>query len=106
MRSTVGDDYRPSGARRFYPGYVTADDHFGPVDQSQWPRALEPLLGATPLDCAVFPVRVSDGVAAFLYADRLGQPMRYQDFSMIARAAAAAANLLAQFMLRQNTPVE
>jgi len=79
--------------------------HFGLVDRADWPRALEPLLGPTPLDCAVFPVRILDGVAAFLYADRLGRPMQYADFALIARAAATTANELKRFLLRQKTPV-
>jgi hypothetical protein len=79
--------------------------HFGLADQEDWPRALEPLLGSTPLDCAVFPIRILDGVAAFLYADRLGGLMQYTDFALVARAAAATANVLSRFLLQQNTTV-
>ncbi len=79
--------------------------HFGLPDREDWPGALGPLFGSTPLDCAVFPIRVLDGVAAFLYTDRLGEPMEYTDFALIARAAAATANVLSRFLLQQNAPV-
>ncbi len=77
--------------------------HFGPVEADQWPRVLRALVGAYHPHCAVFPVRVLDGIAAFLYADRLGQPMRYEDFAIIARAAASAVNILSRFLLRRNS---
>jgi hypothetical protein len=73
--------------------------HFGPVAKSHWPDALRELLGVSAVDCAVFPVRVLDGVAAFLYADRLGEPMRSEDFPAIAHAAASASNVLSRFLL-------
>jgi hypothetical protein len=79
--------------------------HFGLPDRDDWPGALGPLFGSTPLDCAVFPIRILDGVAAFLYTDRLGEPMEYTDFALIARAAAATANVLSRFLLQQNAPV-
>jgi hypothetical protein len=79
--------------------------HFGLADRDDWPRALGRLFGSVPLDCAVFPIRVLDGVAAFLYADRLGHPMQYTDFALVARAAAATANVLSRFLLQQNTSV-
>jgi uncharacterized protein (DUF1778 family) len=31
--------------------------------------------------------------------------MQYEDFALIARAAAATANVLSRFLLQQNTPV-
>jgi hypothetical protein len=40
-----------------------------------------------------------DGTAAFLYADRLGSPMKYEDFALIARASATAAGMLSRFLL-------
>ncbi|MGH9318179.1 MAG: hypothetical protein ACRD1P_13860 [Thermoanaerobaculia bacterium] len=76
--------------------------HFGPVARCHWPGALRDLLGIDPLDCAVFPVRVLDGVAAFLYADRLGEPMRSEDFPAVARAAASASNVLARFLFQRS----
>jgi hypothetical protein len=74
--------------------------HFGRVGREDWPRALRDLLGASPLNCAVFPVRVLNGVAAFLYADRLGEPMRPEDFEAIWRAASSASNVLSRFLLQ------
>jgi hypothetical protein len=79
--------------------------HFGPVDPEEWTPALRAVLGKTPPECAVFPIRVGDDVAAFLYADRLGEPMPHEDFAKIARAAASAAAVLARFLLRANAPV-
>ncbi len=74
--------------------------HFGAVDRTEWPRALEDLLGRVPVDCAVFPVRVLDSVTAFVYADRAGAPMRYEDFAMVARASASAAGVLSRFLVQ------
>jgi hypothetical protein len=74
--------------------------HFGAIDRAEWPRGLAVLFGAAPPDCAIFPIRLLDGVAAFLYADRLGGPMQYEDFAIVARAAASAANVLSRFLLR------
>jgi len=74
--------------------------HFGPVARAHWPGALRDLLGVSPVDCAVFPVRVLDGVAAFLYADRLGEPMRSEDFPAIASAATSASNVLSRFLFQ------
>jgi type II secretion system (T2SS) protein E len=81
----------------------TGVPHFGPVEESEWPPALGNLLGVRPPECAIFPIRILDSVAAFLYADRLGRPMQYPDFALIARAAASTANILARFLLRPNT---
>lgn len=78
--------------------------HFGSIDRAEWPRALAALFGPTPPDCAVFPIRLLDGVAAFLYADRLAGPMQYEDFAVIARAAASAAGVLSRFLLRSDRP--
>ncbi len=75
--------------------------HFGAVDRSEWPRALSALFGSNPPQCAIFPVRVLDGIAAFLYADRVGEPMQYEDFALVARAAGSAASVLSQFLLRR-----
>jgi hypothetical protein len=74
--------------------------HFGTLDRELWPPAFADLLGPTPPECAVFPIRILDGVAAFLYADRLGQPMAYEDFALIARAAAWTSSALSQVFLR------
>jgi hypothetical protein len=74
--------------------------HFGAIDRAEWPQALAAVLGPAPPDCAIFPIRILDGVAAFLYADRLGAPMQYEDFAVVARAAASAANVLSRFLLR------
>lgn len=80
--------------------------HFGTLDRELWPPAFAELLGPTPPECAVFPIRILDGVAAFLYADRLGQPMVYEDFALIARAAAWTSSALSQVFLRHRaTPV-
>lgn len=76
--------------------------HFGPLEQDQWPPELAEALGERAPDCAVFPIRILDGIAAFLYADRLGEPMDYEDFAVIARACAATANALARFLLRRH----
>jgi hypothetical protein len=77
--------------------------HFGPLEQVQWPPELAQRLGEKAPDCAVFPVRILDGIAAFLYADRLGAPMHYEDFAIVARASAATANALSRFLLRRNS---
>lgn len=76
--------------------------HFGAIDRAEWPGALAAIFGAAPPDCAIFPIRILDGVAAFLYADRLGAPMQYEDFAIVARAAATAANVLSRFLLRSD----
>lgn len=68
--------------------------HFGAVESDLWPEALAGLLGADPPDCAVFPIRLGEGVAGFLYADREGHPMPYEDFARLARSAAAISGLL------------
>lgn len=77
--------------------------HFGPLEQIQWPPELAERLGERAPDCAVFPIRILDGIAAFLYADRLGAPMHYEDFAIVARASAATANALSRFLLRRNS---
>ena len=79
--------------------------HFGPVEPDEWTPALRAVLGRIAPECAVFPIRVGDDVAAFLYADRFGEPMQYEDFGKIARAAASAAGVLARFLLRHDAPV-
>ncbi len=76
--------------------------HFGAVDPAEWPRSLVAVFGPEPPDCAIFPIRILDGVAAFLYADRLGAPMQYEDFAIVARASASAANVLSRFLLRSD----
>ncbi len=94
----------PASARTVFAAVLASGvPHFGPVERSEWPAALHELLGKDPPDCAIFPIRVLDGVAAFLYADRDGRPMLYTDFALIARAAASTANVLARFLLRSNT---
>ena len=69
--------------------------HFGRVDDAMWPEALARRLDG-PLPCAVFPVDAGHGVAAILYADRRGAPMRFEDTGLLARAAAQIAALLAR----------
>ena len=78
--------------------------HFGPLEPAQWPKSLAAFLGEREPDCAVFPIRILDGIAAFLYADRLGEALHYEDFAVVARASAATANALARFLLRRNNP--
>ncbi len=93
----------PLNARSVFATVLaTGAPHFGPVERSDWPAPLGSVLGKEPPDCAVFPIRVFDGVAAFLYADRAGQPMQYTDFALIARAAASTANVLARFLHRSS----
>lgn len=77
--------------------------HFGPLETGQWPRTFRVLFGPKLPDCAVFPIRVLDRLTAFLYADRLGEPMPYEDFAVIARAAAATASALSR-LLREARP--
>lgn len=72
--------------------------HFGGVERELWPDPLARLLGADPPDCAVFPIRLPGGVAGFLYADREGKPMPYDDFALLARCAAAISGLLGRFL--------
>ena len=76
--------------------------HFGTLDRELWPRTFADLLGPVPPDCAVFPIRILNGVAAFLYVDRVGQPMLYEDFATVARAAAWASSTFTQFLLRRD----
>jgi len=83
---------------------ATGVPHFGPLEGTQWPQALAERLGEKAPDCAVFPIRILEGTAAFLYADRLGAPLHYEDFAVVARAAAATANALARFLLRRSHP--
>lgn len=82
----------------------TGVPHFGSLDGSEWPKGLADLLGRTPPDCAVFPIRVLEGVAAFLYADRLGEPMRHEDFAVVARSAAQASRLFSLFLRPDLSP--
>jgi type II secretion system (T2SS) protein E len=70
--------------------------HFGPVDPERHPRELK--VSAEASECAVFPLRVLNSVAGLLYADRVGQPMAFEDFATLARGAASAASLLSQFL--------
>lgn len=74
--------------------------HFGTLDRELWPRAFSNLFGSAPPECAVFPIRILEGVAAFLYADRLGRPMLYGDFALLARAAAWTSSALSQVFRR------
>jgi hypothetical protein len=70
--------------------------HFGPVEPERFPPDLGSLIQPQAPPCAVFPVRVLDGVRALLYADRLGDALPYEDFEVLARAAVSAGNVLAQ----------
>jgi type II secretion system (T2SS) protein E len=82
----------------------TGVPHFGSLDGLEWPKGLADLFGTTPPACAVFPIRVLEGVAGFLYADRLGEPMRYEDFAAVARSAAQASKLFARFLRPDLSP--
>ena len=98
------DIWVPSHERSIF-GHVerTGAPHFGPLERELWPRAMADLIGSIPPDCAVFPVRVGDSVAAFLYTDRLGEPLLYEDFGVMTRAAAALAASLSRFRLNSNS---
>lgn len=82
----------------------TGVPHFGSLDGLEWPKGLADLFGSTPPDCAVFPIRVLEGVAGFLYADRLGEPMRHEDFALVARSAAQASRLFSRFLRPDLSP--
>ncbi len=69
--------------------------HFGRVEPGQWPEPLARRVDGPP-PCAVFPVQSGHGVAALLYADRRGAPMKFDDTALLARAAAEIAALLAR----------
>jgi hypothetical protein len=74
--------------------------HFGPVGRERYPQALRGLLDRDTCECAVFPIPVLGTVVGLLYADRLGEPLPYEDFGGLARGAAEAAQLLSGFLLR------
>ncbi len=78
--------------------------HFGPVEPERFPSALGGLIQTQALPCAVFPIPVHDDVAALLYADRLGDALPYEDFEVLARAAASAANALSHPLLSTAPP--
>jgi MshEN domain len=80
----------------------TGAPHLGRVDESLWPRPMARLFEG-PAPCAVFPVHSSRGVAALLYADRRGAPMRFEDTALLARAAADIAALVEQEPLRERS---
>jgi len=80
----------------------TGAPHFGPLELELWPRSFADVLGAKPPECAVFPVRIRDAVAAFLYADRVGEPMIYEDFGVLTRAAALLGAALTRFLPDSN----
>ena len=84
----------------------TGTPHYGPLEKEEWPRALAAVLGARAPECAIFPIRVFDSVAGFLYADRMGSAMQYDDFARMARSAATAANVLSRFFQRKSAPVQ
>ncbi|MGE5277036.1 MAG: hypothetical protein ACM3SU_08580 [Acidobacteriota bacterium] len=69
--------------------------HFGRVEPDQWPEPLARRIDGPP-PCAVFPIQSGHGVAALLYADRRGAPMKFDDTALLARAAAEIAALLAR----------
>jgi MshEN domain len=72
--------------------------HFGRVEPELWPESLARLFDGPP-PCAVFPIHAGHGVAALLYADRRGAPMKFEDTALLARAAAEIAALLARVRL-------
>jgi len=94
----------PSETSLFSSVRRTGVPHFGPLDPTEWPKELADLFGRTPPECAVFPIRVLEGVAAFLYADRLGEPMRHEDFALVARSAAQASRLFSLFLRPDLSP--
>jgi hypothetical protein len=69
--------------------------HFGRVEPGRWPEPLSRRLDGPP-PCAVFPIQSGRGVAALLYADRRGAPMKFDDTALLARAAAEIAALFAR----------
>jgi hypothetical protein len=69
--------------------------HFGRVEPDLWPEAFAGLLDG-PVPCAIFPLQSGHGVVAVLYADRRGAPMKHEDTTLLARAAAEIAALLAR----------
>jgi hypothetical protein len=69
--------------------------HFGRVEPELWPDSFAKLLDGPP-PCAVFPVQSGHGVSAVLYADRRGAPMKFEDTTSLARAAAEIASLFAR----------
>lgn len=78
--------------------------HFGPLEPERFPSALGGLIQTQAPPCAVFPIRVHDSVAALLYADRLGDALPYEDFEILARAAASAASVLSHLLLSTAPP--
>jgi len=73
----------------------TSTPHFGRVDPEQWPEMFARRLEGPP-PCAVLPVQTGHGLAAILYADRRGAPMRFEDLGLLSRAAAGISALLAR----------
>jgi len=72
--------------------------HFGPLERELWPRSFAKILGPVPPDCAIFPIRVGEEVAAFLYADRLGEPLADRDFGALAQTAVWAGKALSRIL--------
>lgn len=101
----AADLWIPAHERSIFAHVARTDaPHFGPLDLELWPRALVEMLGAKPPECGVFPVRVRDAVAAFLYADRgSGEPMLYEDFGVLTRAAAILGASLSRFLLNSSS---
>jgi hypothetical protein len=81
----------------------TGTPHFGRVDDELWPQVLSRALDGPP-PCAVFPVHFAGAVAALVYADRRGAPMRFEDTALLARAAADIAALLDRDPPGQGSP--
>ncbi len=73
--------------------------HFGPLRSERLSLALRGMLDREAPACAVFPIRVLDGVAGILYADRLGEPMPEEDYAILADAAETTAKALSRFLL-------
>jgi hypothetical protein len=73
--------------------------HFGPLRSERLSLALRGMLDRDAPACAVFPIRVLDSVAGILYADRLGEPMPEEDYSILADAAETTAKALSRFLL-------
>lgn len=76
--------------------------HFGPLERADWPAEIEGLLAPTPPPCVLFPIPTSPP-AGFLYADRLGGVLLYEDFERLSRAASQIAALIAEAALDRET---
>lgn len=86
----------PRGERSLFSSVEAWSPHFGAVKRDDWHASLAFVLGASPRECAVFAIRFLECTVGYLYADRLGERMRREDFSLVARAAAASADVFSR----------